>query len=169
MLPKRNEGTNRLVCFPCDWNICTDCVGAEISLTPPKKEDWQIFFENTADKNHDGFLSVDEVLEAFPDDGHDREWAQNLVDSIDSDHDGRVSLEEFRAYYNSELDPDTYYKNLVGKPKLTKLTNDIFLQTINRRKRLLKQQEPVDGWIKKTEWTEVAGQWQQTRLADQRF
>ena len=33
----------------------------------------------------------------------------------------------------------------------------------------MKQQEPVDGWIKKTEWTEVAGQWQQTRLADQRF
>jgi len=118
-------------------------------VTPPKKEDWQIFFENTVDKNHDGFLSVDEVLEAFPRDGHDREWAQNLVDLIDSDHDGRVSLEEFRAYYNSEWDPDTHYKNL----------------TINRRKRLLKQQEPVDGWIKKTEWTEVAGQWQQTRLA----
>merc|ERR1719209_2668416 len=146
VLPKRNEGTNRLVCFPCDWNICTDCVGAEVTVTPPKKEDWQIFFENTADKNHDGFLSVDEVLEAFPGDGHDREWAQNLVDLIDSDHDGRVSLEEFRAYYNSEWDPDTHYKNL----------------TINRRKRLLKKQEPVDGWIKKTEWTEVAGQWQQT-------
>jgi len=144
VFPKTNDGNNRLNCFLCDWNICTDCVGAEVTLTAPEKEDWQNFFENTADENQDGFLSVDEVHAAFPE--HDKEWAQRLVDAIDSDHDGRVSLEEFRAYYHSELDDDTYHKNL----------------TINRRKRLLRKQDSVDGWNKKSNWTETNGQWQQT-------
>ena len=84
-----------------------------MTLLPPEKEDWQIFFENTADE--DGFLSVDEVHAAFPE--HDKEWAQRLVDAIDSDHDGRISLEEFRAYYHSELDENTFHKNLVRKHK----------------------------------------------------
>ena len=113
VFPKMNSGNNRLNCFPCDWNVCTDCVGAEVTLLPPEKEDWQIFFENTADE--DGFLSVDEVHAAFPE--HDKEWAQRLVDAIDSDHDGRISLEEFRAYYHSELDENTFHKNLVRKHK----------------------------------------------------
>ena len=115
VFPKTNDGNNRLNCFLCDWNICTDCVGAEVTLLAPEKEDWQNFFENTADEDEDGFLSVDEVHAAFPE--HDQEWAQRLVDAIDSDHDGRVSLEEFRAYFHSELDENTYHKNLVSKHK----------------------------------------------------
>ena len=164
VFPKMNSGNNRLNCFPCDWNVCTDCVGAEVTLLPPEKEDWQIFFENTADENQDGFLSVDELHAAFPE--HDKEWAQRLVDAIDSDHDGRVSLEEFRAYYHSELDDDTYHKNLVSKHDSSKkvIFPKLFsFQTINRRKRLLRKQDSVDGWNKKSNWTETNGQWQQTK------
>ena len=54
---------------------------------------------------------MEEIHAAFPE--HDKEWAQKLVDGIDSDHDGRVSLEEFRAYYHDELDSEALRKNTV--------------------------------------------------------
>ena len=146
-LPKTNDGNNRLVCFLCDWNICTDCVGAEVTLVAPEKEDWQNFFENQADKNQDGFLSVDEVHAAFPE--HDKEWAQRLVDAIDSDHDGRVSLEEFRAYYHSEIDDDTYHRNLVSKQENSEksyFSQTVFFLDYKQKKASVKKTR-ISGWV----------------------
>ena len=111
VFPKTNDGNNRLNCFLCDYDMCAECAGNEERLRGPEKAAWQKFFEEKADTNHDGFLSVEEIHAAFPE--HDKEWAQKLVDGIDSDHDGRVSLEEFRAYYHDELDSEALRKNTV--------------------------------------------------------
>ena len=88
MFANTNDGNKRLNCFLCDFDMCVDCAGTKerlISEPEIEKAKWRKFFEETADKNHDGFLSVEEIHAAFPD--HDKEWAQKLVDGIDSDHD----------------------------------------------------------------------------------
>jgi len=144
VFPKTNDGNNRLNCFLCDYDICAECAGNEERPRGPEKATWRKFFEERADTDLDGFLSVEELHAVFPE--HDKAWAQGLVDRIDSDHDGRVSLEEFRAYYHDELDNEAMRKNTV----------------INTRKRLLRREDSVDGWTKKTEWSETGGQWQQT-------
>ena len=114
MFANTNDGNKRLNCFLCDFDMCVDCAGTKerlISEPEIEKAKWRKFFEETADKNHDGFLSVEEIHAAFPE--LDKQWAQRLVDGIDSDHDGRVSLEEFRAYFHHELDSEAIRKNTV--------------------------------------------------------
>ena len=111
MFPKTNDGNNRLNCFLCDYDICAECAGNEERPRGPEKATWRKFFEERADTDLDGFLSVQELHAVFPE--HDKAWAQGLVDRIDSDHDGRVSLEEFRAYYHDELDNEAMRKNTV--------------------------------------------------------
>ena len=90
VFPKTNDGNNRLNCFLCDYDICAECAQIEERLRGPEKAKWQKFFEDIADTNQDGFLSVEEIHAAFPE--HDKEWAQKLVDGIDSDHDGKVNF-----------------------------------------------------------------------------
>ena len=88
------------------------------------------------------------------------------MDGIDSDHDGRVSLEEFRAYYHDELDNEAMRKNAVrNRGNIPHLPFSGHFQVVNARKRLLRREDSVDGWTKKTEWAETGGQWQQSRYA----